>query len=81
MKIGIITTYFYPFRGGAESNAYNLAKELSKRHEVHVFTSDRKKSAIIQKKEEKIGNIQVHRTKTWFRYRYYFAFIDISGII
>ncbi len=74
MKIGFITTYFYPFVGGAENNCFYLAKELSKSHEVHVFTSDRKNSLIIKKKEEKIGNIQVHRSKTLFRYRYYFAF-------
>ncbi len=74
MKIGIISTYFYPFIGGAESNAYFTAKELAKRHEVHVFTSDRKNSHIIKKKEEKIGNIHIHRAKTWFRYGYYLTF-------
>lgn len=74
MRIGIITTYFCPFAGGAENNTYYLAKELSKNHEVHIFTSDRKNSHIIKKKEEKIGNINIHRSKTLFRYRYYFAF-------
>src|SRR3989338_1251153 len=74
MKIGFITTYFYPFVGGAESNAYFLAKELAKNHEVHIFTSDRKNSLIIKKKEEKIGNIAVHRSKTLFRYHYYLVF-------
>ena len=74
MKIGFITTYFYPFTGGAEANCYYLAKELSKDHEVHIFTSDRKDNRIIKNKEEKLDNLNIHRSRTLFRYRYYFAF-------
>src|SRR3989344_4568441 len=74
MKIGFISTYFYPFKGGAEANCFYLAKELSKKHEIHVFTSDRKDNKIIKNKEEKIYNITIHRSKILFRYRYYFAF-------
>src|SRR3989344_5423437 len=74
MKIGFLIEYFYPFLGGAENNCFYLAKELAKNHEVHVFTSDRKNDRIIQKKEEIIANIHVHRSKTLFRFRYYFAF-------
>lgn len=74
MKLGFISTYFYPFTGGAEANCYYLAKELAKKHEVHIFTSDRKSKTIINKKEEKIFEINIHRSKTLFRYKYYFAF-------
>ncbi|MBS3168838.1 glycosyltransferase family 4 protein [Candidatus Woesearchaeota archaeon] len=74
MKIGFVTTYFYPFKGGVESNVYYLARELSKKNEVHIFTSDRKDNKIINKKEEKLGGIFIHRSKTFFRYKYYFCF-------
>ncbi len=73
MKIGFISTYFYPVIGGAENNCFYLARELAKRYEVHVFTSDRKNNEKF-KEYEVINNIHVHRCKTWFRYRYYFAF-------
>jgi glycosyltransferase involved in cell wall biosynthesis len=68
MKIGFLITYFYPKTGGAENNCYYLAKELAKKHEVHVFCSGAKDS------EEIIDNIRVHRCKEQFRFRYYFAF-------
>ena len=72
MKIGFLSTYFYPVAGGAENNCFYLAKELAKHHEVHVFTSDRKDKQRF-KREEIIHNIQIHRFGTWFRYRYYLA--------
>ena len=73
MKIGFLTTYFYPFTGGAESNIYNLAKELVKNsHEVHVFTSDRKEKKRLKREEVQEG-IQIHRARTIFRYKYYFV--------
>ncbi len=74
MKIAFISTYFYPFTGGAESNCFYLAKELAKSHEIHVFTSDRKNSHIIEKNDEIIENIKIHRCETLFRYKYYFCF-------
>ncbi len=70
MKIGFLTTYFYPVTGGAENNCFYLAKELAKKHEVHVFTSDGKGNEHF-KQEESIHNINIHRYKTWFRYKYY----------
>ncbi|MEK6923041.1 MAG: glycosyltransferase family 4 protein [Nanoarchaeota archaeon] len=73
MKIGFLTSYFYPFMGGLESNCYYLARELAKEHAVHIFTSDRKNGMILKKKEEIIDGIHVHRSKNWFRYRYYIA--------
>ncbi|MFA4887695.1 MAG: glycosyltransferase family 4 protein, partial [Candidatus Nanoarchaeia archaeon] len=70
MKIGFISTYFYPVLGGAESNCFYLARELAKKHEVHVFTSNDGSFPA----EEVIENIQVHRCKTTFRKGYYAAF-------
>lgn len=67
MKIGFLITYFYPRTGGAESNCFYLARELAKKHEVHVFTSG------IEGSEEVIENIKVHRCKELFRFKYYFA--------
>ena len=74
MKIGFLITYFYPFEGGAESNCYSAARELVKLgHEVHIFTSDRKDGKIAEKKHETIEGINIHRFRTWFRYKYYIA--------
>jgi len=73
MKIGFLIEYFYPIKGGAENNCFYLARELAKKHEVHVFTSDRKDNKLLKKKEIIYG-IHVHRYKNWFRYRYYLTF-------
>lgn len=75
LKIGFLITYFYPFTGGAESNCLNLAIELVKKgHEIHIFTSDRKNNKIIENLKEEYKGIKIHRYRTWFRYKYYFAF-------
>ena len=73
MKIGFLIEYFYPVSGGAENNCFYLAKELAKKHEVYVFTSDRKDGKMF-KKEELIDGIKIHRYKNWFRYKYYLTF-------
>ena len=44
MKIAIVLNRFYPEVGGAETNLYFQAQELSKRHEVTVFTPEAKVS-------------------------------------
>lgn len=41
MKIALITPYFPPNIGGIETYIYELAKRLSKYHEVYVFTCGR----------------------------------------
>lgn len=68
MKIGFLITYFYPVTGGAENNCYYLARELAKKHEVHVFCSGNEDS------DEKIDGINVHRSKEIFRAKYYLGF-------
>jgi len=53
--------------GGAESNCYYLARELAKKHEVHIFCSGEEDS------DELIDNMYVHRAKQKFRFKYYLA--------
>lgn len=72
MRIGYVTTYFYPIFGGVENNVFNSACELSKKHEIHVFTSNLKDGKTIGKNEEAIKGIKIHRLPTR-RYRYYLA--------
>src|SRR3989344_8615124 len=81
MRIGFISTYFYPVKGGAENNCFYLARELAKKHEVHVFTSYNDNL----KPYEIIEGIHVHRSKELFRFGYYAAFypgmlVDIMNI-
>ena len=70
MKIGFITTYFYPHIGGAENNCFYLSRELAKIHEVHVFTSHKGQ----HKYHESIEGIHIHRSREIFRFGYYAAF-------
>lgn len=74
MRIGFLVNYFYPSTGGEEELTFTIAKELvSRGHEVHVFTSDRK-DGVIFPKEEVISGIKIHRSNVWFRYRVYLTF-------
>tara|TARA_Y100000034_G_C6901621_1_gene417167 strand:- start:105 stop:1229 length:1125 start_codon:yes stop_codon:yes gene_type:complete len=73
MKIGFLIEYFYPIKGGAENNCFYLARELVKKHEVHVFTSNKRDNQIL-KKEEVVDGIHVHRYENIFRYKYYLTF-------
>lgn len=67
MKIGFVISDFYPVIGGAQSNCFYLGRELAKKHEVHVFTSNPGN----QKNEEIIDGIHIHRSKILFRFKYY----------
>ena len=58
MKIAIVLNRFYPEVGGAETNLYFQAKELSKRHQVTVFTPRRLPET---PKKETIGAFSVRR--------------------
>ena len=79
MKIGFLVTYFHPFTDGTENNCLYLAKELAKKHEVHMFTSDRRDGKIIKQKEETYQGLHIHRCKTIMRYKYYLVW-DINLI-
>ena len=71
MRIGFLLSSFYPNTGGREVITFSLAKELVKRgHKVHVFTSLTEDL----KPEEIIEGIHIHRTKTFFQYKYYLEF-------
>ena len=70
MKIGFLINYFYPYKGGAEDNCFYLARELAKKHEIHIFTSLLPKT----KKYGVIDKIHIHRYNTLFRYKYYLSF-------
>lgn len=74
MKIGFITTYFHPFKDGTENNCLYLASELAKKHEVHIFTNDRRNGVIVAQKEEVYKNLHIHRCRNLFRYKYYLVF-------
>lgn len=68
MKIAFLIKYFYPYKWWAENNCYFLAKELTNKHEVHIFCSG------VENSEEKIDWIFVHRCKNLFEISYYLSF-------
>jgi len=71
MKIGFLLSSFYPATGGREVITFNQARELAKRgHEVHIFTTLKDN----WKKEEVVEGLHIHRTKTYFQYKYYLEF-------
>lgn len=75
MKIGFLTRYFHPIKGGAENYILNLALQAAKNgHDVHVFTTDRKGREVLDKKEVEYKGIKIHRRKTWFGFGLYFYF-------
>jgi len=64
MKIGIIETGLPPDQiGGAELQAWNLAKRLVKKHDVTIFIRRSPETG----KSDKISNIRIFRTKSLFR--------------
>jgi len=73
MKIAFLTVYFPPIAGGEGNNAYFLAKELAKKHEVHVFTS-KKRGKVKLKEEEKLDGINIHRYNYLLHFGYHFIF-------
>ncbi len=74
MRIGFITSYFYPVRGGVEEITFNIARELVKNgHEAHIFCCNRAGNQKL-KKYEKISGIHIHRSPSLFRYKYYLDF-------
>ena len=58
MKIALVLNRFYPEVGGAETNLFFHAQELSKRHQVTVFTPRRLKETPAK---ETIGAFRVRR--------------------
>ncbi len=60
--------FYLPTFGGVEQVMYELAKrQVKEGHEVHVFCCDSDKNKRIEKKEEIIDGVYVHRLPYWFR--------------
>ncbi len=69
-----MANYFYPATGGMEELTFGIAKELAKKgHEIHVFTSDRKGGKVFSK-EETVDGVHIHRSRSFFNYKYYLNF-------
>ncbi|VVB83561.1 Trehalose synthase [uncultured archaeon] len=68
MRIAHINMFFLPTFGGVEQVMYELAKrQVQEGHEVHIFCCDSDKNLKIEKKEDIIEGIYVHRFPYWFR--------------
>jgi len=68
MKIAHINMFYLPTFGGVERVMYELAsRQVKEGHEVHVFCCDSDKYNRIEKKEEVIEGVHVHRIAYWFR--------------
>lgn len=62
LKIGYVIPHFYPFKGGAENNAYELARRMAKSgHEVKVFTSNDRLASLAE--TEVVNNMTIIRAK------------------
>lgn len=60
--------FYYPTIGGVEQVMKELAeRQVRAGHEVHVFCCDSDKNSRIEKKEETINGVHVHRLPYWFR--------------
>ena len=68
MKIAHINMFYLPTFGGVEKVMQELAeRQVKQGHEVHVFCCDSDKYQRIEKKEEIINGVHVHRYHYWFR--------------
>ena len=68
MKIAHVCPYYTPTICGVKQVVYELAqRQLKEGHEVHVYTSDWDKTKRIEKKEEIIEGVYVHRCYHIFR--------------
>ena len=68
MKIAHVSMFYLPTFGGVEQVIYELAKrQVAQGHEVHVFCCDSDKNQRIEKKEEIIDGVHVHRLPYWVR--------------
>ncbi len=75
IKIGYITKYFYPLKGGAENYILNLALlAIRDGHEVHVFTTNRKGKEKLKVGITTFRGITIHRCRNWLNFRLYFFF-------
>jgi glycosyltransferase involved in cell wall biosynthesis len=72
LRIGYISKYFYPIRGGEENYMFNMALQSAKAgHEVHVFTGNKKGNQVIKEKESTYKGIHIHRCTFLFEGTHY----------
>jgi glycosyltransferase involved in cell wall biosynthesis len=57
MKIALLTTWFYPLNVGSGNRFYEVGKRLSKKHEIHVYTTGLEGCASF----EEIEGMNIHR--------------------
>jgi len=57
VRIAMVTSYFYPFPSGSANRFCEVARRLSRKHEVHVYTTH----CSIQGREKYLDGVQVHR--------------------
>jgi glycosyltransferase involved in cell wall biosynthesis len=68
MRIAHINMFYLPTFGGVERVMYELAsRQVKEGHEVHVFCCDSDKYKKIDKKEEILEGVHIHRFPYWFR--------------
>ena len=68
MKIAHVCPFYTPAIGGVKQVVEELAKrQVADGHEVHVYTSDWDKAGRIEKLDEVIDGVQVHRCKHLFK--------------
>jgi len=69
MKIAHVCPFYAPAICGVKQVVEELAKrQVAQGHEVHVYTSDWDKNQTIQKKEEILDGVHVHRCKTLVKF-------------
>lgn len=67
MKIAFTQAYYLPVIDGPGQVIHEIASRYAKEgHDVHVFCSDSDKYKTIEKKEDIIDGVKVHRCKNWF---------------
>ncbi len=68
MKIAHVAPEYYPAIGGVGQVVRELAeRQVKQGNQVHVFVPDWDKEKRIEKKEEVINGVKVHRCFYWFR--------------
>lgn len=67
MKIAYISPFFYPVLGGMEKHIYEIARRISKEHDVWVYTSNIDRKGRKLKEIEKIDNINIKRFEVYFK--------------
>ncbi|MDD5254398.1 MAG: glycosyltransferase family 4 protein [Candidatus Nanoarchaeia archaeon] len=68
MRICHINMFYYPTIGGVEQVMREFAeRQVKEGHEVHVFCCDSDKYKRIEKKEEILNGVHIHRLRYWFK--------------